>query len=56
MLHASELFEEAGRDFSRIGIKVGQPALDLAAMMKFKDYPVHHIGDAKPPLPASGLR
>jgi dihydrolipoamide dehydrogenase len=37
MLHASELFEEAGHDFARMGIKVGQPALDLNAMMKFKD-------------------
>jgi dihydrolipoamide dehydrogenase len=37
MLHASELFEEAGHDFARMGIKVGQPALDLGAMMKFKD-------------------
>jgi dihydrolipoamide dehydrogenase len=37
MLHASELFEEAGHDFARMGIKVGQPTLDLGAMMKFKD-------------------
>src|ERR1700733_1491610 len=37
MLHASELFEEAGHDFDRMGIKVGQPAVDLAAMLKFKD-------------------
>src|SRR6266480_3131521 len=37
LLHASELFEEAGHYFARIGIRVGKPALDLAAMMKFKD-------------------
>src|ERR1700730_18302801 len=37
LLHASELFEEAGHDFAKMGIKVGTPALDLAAMMKFKD-------------------
>src|SRR5580692_9950274 len=37
MLHASELFDEAGHDFDRMGIKVGQPAVDLAAMLKFKD-------------------
>jgi dihydrolipoamide dehydrogenase len=37
MLHASELYEEAGHEFAKMGIKVGQPALDLAAMMKFKD-------------------
>jgi dihydrolipoamide dehydrogenase len=37
MLHASELFEEGGHDFGRMGIKVSPPALDLAAMLKFKD-------------------
>ncbi len=37
LLHASELFEEAGHQFASMGIKVGKPALDLAAMMKFKD-------------------
>ena len=37
LLHASELFEEAGHSFGQMGIKVGTPKLDLAAMMKFKD-------------------
>ena len=37
LLHASELYEEAGHMFGKMGIKVGKPALDLAAMMKFKD-------------------
>jgi dihydrolipoamide dehydrogenase len=37
MLHASELFEQAGHEFARMGINVGKPSLDLAAMMKFKD-------------------
>src|SRR5215813_4630742 len=37
LLHASELYEEAGHDFGHMGIKVGKPMLDLAAMMKFKD-------------------
>src|SRR4051812_35203388 len=37
MLHASELFEEAGQTFERMGIKVGAPKLDLPTMMKFKD-------------------
>jgi dihydrolipoamide dehydrogenase len=37
LLHASELFEEAGRSFAKMGIGIGQPKLDLAAMMKFKD-------------------
>ncbi len=37
LLYASELFEEAGHKFEGMGIKVGAPKLDLAAMMKFKD-------------------
>jgi dihydrolipoamide dehydrogenase len=37
LLHASELYEEAGHTFTKMGIKVGVPKLDLAAMMKFKD-------------------
>jgi dihydrolipoamide dehydrogenase len=37
LLHASERFEEAGHSFGQMGIGVGKPALDLAAMMKFKD-------------------
>src|ERR1043165_3364389 len=37
LLYASELFEEAGHKFEHLGIKVGAPKLDLAAMMKFKD-------------------
>src|SRR5882672_7660119 len=37
LLHASELFEEAGHGFAKMGIKVPAPNLDLPAMMKFKD-------------------
>src|SRR4249919_779157 len=37
LLHASELFEESGHLFDKMGIKLGQPKLDLATMMKFKD-------------------
>jgi dihydrolipoamide dehydrogenase len=37
MLHASELYEETAQLFPKMGIMVGQPKLDLAAMMKFKD-------------------
>jgi dihydrolipoamide dehydrogenase len=37
LLHASELFEEAGHSFAKMGIGVGTPQLDLAAMMAFKD-------------------
>jgi len=37
LLHASELYEESGHLFDKMGIKVGQPKVDLAAMMKFKD-------------------
>jgi len=37
LLHASELFEEAGHSFGKMGIGVSTPKLDLAAMMAFKD-------------------
>jgi len=37
LLHASEMFEEAGHSFAKMGIGVGKPSLDLGAMMKFKD-------------------
>ncbi len=37
LLHASELFVDAKHAFATMGIKVGAPELDLAAMMRFKD-------------------
>jgi dihydrolipoamide dehydrogenase len=37
LLHASELFDQAGHLFERMGIKLGKPKLDLPGMMKFKD-------------------
>jgi dihydrolipoamide dehydrogenase len=37
LLYTSELFEEAGHRFGSMGIQVGRPKLDLAAMTKFKD-------------------
>jgi dihydrolipoamide dehydrogenase len=37
MLNASELYEEAAHKFGDMGIKVGQPSVDLAAMLKYKD-------------------
>jgi dihydrolipoamide dehydrogenase len=37
LLHASELFDEAGHSFETMGIGVSKPKLNLAAMMKFKD-------------------
>jgi dihydrolipoamide dehydrogenase len=37
LLHASELFEEAGKSFAKMGIGVSAPKLDLAAMQAFKD-------------------
>lgn len=37
LLHASELFEEAGHSFTKMGIGVGAPKLDLKAMLAFKD-------------------
>jgi dihydrolipoamide dehydrogenase len=37
LLHASEMFDEAGHGFADLGIVVGKPKLDLKAMMKHKD-------------------
>ncbi len=37
LLHASELYEEAGHNFAQMGIKVGKPSVDLAAMLKYKE-------------------
>jgi dihydrolipoamide dehydrogenase len=37
MLNASELYEEAGEKFAEMGIKVGKPSVDLAAMLKYKE-------------------
>jgi dihydrolipoamide dehydrogenase len=37
LLHASERLEEAKQKFGRMGIGVGTPAVDLPAMMKYKD-------------------
>ena len=36
MLNASELYEEAAHKFGEMGIKVGTPTIDLAAMLKYK--------------------
>ena len=37
MLHASELYEEAGHSFAQMGIRIGKPSVDLAALLKYKD-------------------
>ena len=37
LLHASEMFHEAGHVFAKLGVKIGTPELDLAAMMGHKD-------------------
>ena len=37
MLHASELYEEASHSFAKMGIKVGKPSVDLAALLNYKD-------------------
>jgi len=37
LLHASELYEDAGHMFAKMGIMVGKPKVDLHAMMAFKD-------------------
>jgi dihydrolipoamide dehydrogenase len=37
MLHASELYEEAGHSFAQMGIKVGKASVDLPALLKYKE-------------------
>src|SRR5512144_38848 len=37
LLHASEMFEEAGHSFAKMGIGIGSLKLDLPALLKFKD-------------------
>src|SRR5688572_1204271 len=37
LLHASEMFEEAGHGLAALGVKVGTPELDLPAMLGHKD-------------------
>jgi dihydrolipoamide dehydrogenase len=37
LLHASEMFEEAGHSFPQLGIEVGTPKLNLTNMMAHKD-------------------
>ncbi len=37
LLYASEKFEEVAHDFPALGVEVGKPKLNLAAMMKHKD-------------------
>jgi dihydrolipoamide dehydrogenase len=37
LLHASEMFEQAGHGLAAFGVKVGAPELDLPTMMKHKD-------------------
>ena len=36
LLHASEMFEEAGHSFAKMGVAVSAPKLDLPSMMNFK--------------------
>jgi dihydrolipoamide dehydrogenase len=37
LLHASELYDEAGHGFAAMGINISAPQLDLAKMQSFKD-------------------
>lgn len=37
MLHASDMFEEAGHGFEKLGIKLSKPKLELPGMMAHKD-------------------
>jgi len=44
MLHASEMFAQAGHDFSALGIDIDQPRLNLAQMMAHKNETVSANG------------
>jgi dihydrolipoamide dehydrogenase len=37
LLHASELFEEAGHTFGQMGIKVGKPSVDLPVLQSYRE-------------------
>jgi dihydrolipoamide dehydrogenase len=37
LLHASEMFEEAGHSFDALGVEIGKPKLNLTKMMAHKD-------------------
>jgi dihydrolipoamide dehydrogenase len=37
MLHASEIFAEAGHSFAKLGVEVGKPKLNLKQMLAHKD-------------------
>src|SRR6476646_2647432 len=37
LLHASEIFAEAGPSFEQLGVEVGKPKLNLASMQAHKD-------------------
>ena len=37
MLHASEIFAEAGHSFDQLGVEVGTPKLNLKKMLAHKD-------------------
>jgi len=36
LLHASEMYEEAGHKFAQMGIKVGAPSVNLPSLLKYK--------------------
>lgn len=40
LLHASEMFDQAGHSFAKMGIGVSKPKLDLKTMLAFKDQAV----------------
>ena len=50
LLHATEMFEEAGHNFAHLGIDIPAPQLNLAQMMVHKDETVSQnvIGDIVP--------
>src|ERR1700677_4121955 len=47
LLYASEMFEEAGHSFAKMGVSVAAPKLDLPSMMNFKQQGIDGSGKGK---------
>ena len=48
LLHASEMFAEAGHGFEALGVEVGKPKLNLKTMLAHKDATVSRTSTASP--------
>ena len=48
LLHASEIFAEAGHSFEQLGVEIGKPKLNLKKMLAHKDATVQPTSTASP--------